>query len=245
MTKTALISDENSDGKTGPGDIISYTITVENTGNISLSGIKLIDSMSDGNGRSLRLTTGPTHSDSSMDSPSGILEVDEIATYLATYRIMDDDVDGVLIENSILALASSPDKIDDVTDVSDDGDDNDGNIVDDPTVIDINYVPPYFEVFNLVTPNNDGFNEYFKIAGIENFPENQVLIYNRWGVLIYEMENYGNSSNSENVFIGFSDGRITINQGEKLPVGTYFYVINFSGINPGRRSYSGYLYLNE
>ena len=245
VTKTALISDENSDGKTGPGDIISYTITVENTGNISLSGIKLIDTMSDGNGRSLRLTTGPTHSDSSMDSPSGILEVDEIATYLATYRIMDDDVDGVLIENSILALASSPDKIDDVTDVSDDGDDNDGNTVDDPTVIDINYVPPYFEVFNLVTPNNDGFNEYFKIAGIENFPENQVLIYNRWGVLIYEMENYGNSSNSENVFIGFSDGRITINQGEKLPVGTYFYVINFSGINPGRRSYSGYLYLNE
>ena len=81
-------------------------------------------------------------------------------------------------------------------------------------VIDITYVPPYFEVFNLVTPNNDGFNDYFKIAGIENFPENQVLIYNRWGVLIYEMENYGNTENSENVFKGFSDGRITINKGD-------------------------------
>ena len=127
----------------------------------------------------------------------------------------------------------------------DDGDDNDGNTVDDPTVIDITYVPPYFEVFNLVTSNNDGFNDYFKIAGIENFPENQVYIYNRWGVLVYEMENYGNTENSENVFKGFSDGRITINKGEKLPVGTYFYIINFSGSNPGRRSYSGYLYLNE
>ena len=112
-------------------------------------------------------------------------------------------------------------------------------------MIDITYVPPYFEVFNLVTSNNDGFNDYFKISGIENFPENQVLIYNRWGVLVYEMENYGNSPNSDNVFKGFSDGRITINKGVKLPVGTYFYIINFSGTNPGRRSYSGYLYLNE
>ena len=126
--------------------------------------------------------------------------------------------------------------------MSDDGDDNDGNTVDDPTVIDITYVPPYFEVFNLVTSNNDGFNDYFKIAGIENFPANQVYIYNRWGVLVYEMENYGNNANSENVFKGFSGGRITINKGEKLPVGTYFYVINFSGSNPGRRAYSCLLY---
>ena len=59
------------------------------------------------------------------------------------------------------------------------------------------------------------------------------------------MENYGNIENSENVFKGFSDGRITINKGEKLPVGTYFYIINFSESNPRRRSYSGYLYLNE
>ena len=101
-------------------------------------------------------------------------------------------------------------------------------------MIDITYVPPYFEVFNLVTSNNDGFNDYFKISGIENFPENQVLIYNRWGVLVYEMENYGNSPNSDNVFKGFSDGRITINKGVKLPVGTYFYIINFSGTNPSK-----------
>ena len=159
------------------------------------------------------LTSGPSHENSSMDSPSGILEVNEVATYIATYRIKYEDVDGRLIENSVLAIGSSPDNIDDVTDVSDNGDDNDGNIVDDPTVIDITYVPPYFEVFNLVTSNNDGFNDYFKISGIENFPENQVLIYNRWGVLVYEMENYGNSPNSDNVFKGFSDGRITINKG--------------------------------
>ena len=49
--------------------------------------------------------------------------------------------------------------------MSDDGDDNDGNTVDDPTVIDINYVPPYFEVFNLVTPNNDGPMTTLKLQG--------------------------------------------------------------------------------
>ena len=45
--------------------------------------------------------------------------------------------------------------------------------------------------------------------------------------------------------LSFGSSKVRINKGEKLPVGTYFYVINFSGGNPGRRSYSGYLYLNE
>ena len=57
--------------------------------------------------------------------------------------------------------------------------------------------------------------------------------------------NYGSTAGSDNVFNGYSQGRITIDKTIKLPPGTYYYVIRFSGENPGRRAYSGYLYLNE
>ena len=46
----------------------------------------------------------------------------------------------------------------------------------------ITYVRKYFEIFNLVTPNGDGLNDYFELRGIENFGPNEVKIYNRWGV---------------------------------------------------------------
>ena len=39
--------------------------------------------------------------------------------------------------------------------------------------------------------------------------------------------------------------RITIQQNKRLPVGTYYYIVNFRGENPGKSSYSGYLYLNN
>ena len=38
VTKTAAITDNGGDGNTGAGDIINYTITVENKGNVTLTG---------------------------------------------------------------------------------------------------------------------------------------------------------------------------------------------------------------
>jgi gliding motility-associated-like protein/uncharacterized repeat protein (TIGR01451 family) len=245
VTKIANVDDVNQDDETGPGDIINYTITVENKGNITITGISIIDTMIDGNGRSLSLTSGPKFVSSSEDSPKGILLPGEVATYTATYRILERDLESDFIENSALAVGSSPENQDDVTDVSDDGIDDDDNTQDDPTIVEITYLPPYFEIFTLVTSNQDGLNDYFKIAGIENFPDNNVKIYNRWGVLVFEVDNYGNNVDSENVFKGFSGGRITINKDEGLPFGTYFYVIEFYRDNPGRKTYSGYLYLNN
>ncbi len=244
-TKIAEVLDDNADEKTGPGDTINYTITVENTGNIEVTDLNLIDTMIDGNGKPRTLSTGPTYVSSSLNSQRGTLQVGEIANYIASYKIKDSDVEGGRIENSILAIASSPNNSGDVTDVSDNGIDTDDNTVDDPTITMITYVRKYFEIFNLVTSNGDGLNDYFELRGIENFGPNEVKIYNRWGVLVFETENYGSTADSDNVFNGYSQGRVTIDKTVKLPPGTYFYVIRFSGENPGRRAYSGYLYLKE
>ena len=149
VTKIAEVDDINQDDETGPGDIINYTITIENKGNITITGISIIDTMIDGNGRSLSLSSGPSFVSSSEDSPKGKLLPGEVATYSATYRILERDLESDFIENSALALGSSPENQDDVTDVSDDGIDDDDNTQDDPTIVEISYTPPYFEIFNL------------------------------------------------------------------------------------------------
>ncbi len=134
VTKTAVIVD-NGDGETGTGDTINYTITVENTGNVSLTELSLVDTLTDGNGNTIDLSSGPSFESSSLDSANGILQLSEIATYSASYVISQATEDTGFISNTVLATASSPGNTNDVTDISDDGNDTDGNTIDDPTII--------------------------------------------------------------------------------------------------------------
>jgi gliding motility-associated-like protein len=70
---------------------------------------------------------------------------------------------------------------------------------------------------NGISPNGDGANDGWWINGIELFPENEVLIFNRWGDKVNEMQKYDNV----NVFWNGTN-----KQGKPLPDGTYYYLIN-------------------
>ncbi|QLE00619.1 tandem-95 repeat protein [Galbibacter sp. BG1] len=96
------------------------------------------------------------------------------------------------------------------------------------------------QVHQLVSPNGDGQNDELKIYGIENYPNNSVKIFNRWGVLVFETEGYGQGNN---VFRGYSQGRVTISQKNKLPVGTYYYVIDYIK-DQNTKNMAGYIYIN-
>ena len=93
----------------------------------------------------------------------------------------------------------------------------------------------------IITPDNDGTNDFFRIENIESFPNNTVQVYNRWGIIVYELSGYDNSNNS---FRGISNGRVTISTDAELPVGVYFYVIKYiyEGTNLSK---AGYLYINR
>lgn len=52
--------------------------------------------------------------------------------------------------------------------------------------------PCKVKIYNGVTPNGDGNNDVFTIDNINEFPNNHLLIYNRWGRLIYEANGYDN-----------------------------------------------------
>lgn len=103
-------------------------------------------------------------------------------------------------------------------------------------------LPGNVVVYNGITPNGDGVNDYFLIDNIQNLANNTVQVFNRWGVKVFETDNYDTSGN---VFNGYSNGRLTVGDGT-LPTGTYYYVIGYdftANGNTSRVKKAGYLYI--
>ena len=80
------------------------------------------------------------------------------------------------------------------------------------------------------SPNNDNVNDFWIIPGIENFPNNTVIVYNRWGNIVLEEEGYTN--------LDPWDGRW---KSRELPDGTYFYIVR----DGNGRQFTGWLELRR
>lgn len=104
------------------------------------------------------------------------------------------------------------------------------------------------KIYNAVSPNGDGQNDYFLVENINQFPNNSVQIVNRWGAKVFDATNYDpNGDGSENVFKGQSGGRGVIGSG-KLPSGTYYYIVKYErkkGNGSEWLTKSGYLHLEN
>ena len=98
------------------------------------------------------------------------------------------------------------------------------------------------EIFNLLTPNNDGENDVFVIRNIELYPENTLEIYNRWGVKVYSTSGYGQNGR---YFTGVSNNRRVVSKSSLLPTGTYFYILRYKPGSGGFKERKGYLYLTR
>lgn len=71
------------------------------------------------------------------------------------------------------------------------------------------------EIPNVFSPNNDSSNDFFRIPGIEGFPNSYLRMFNRWGNLIFE----------DNDYKGSWDGRVN---GNPVAEGTYYYILQRS-----------------
>ncbi|OOV29327.1 hypothetical protein BXU11_05270 [Flavobacterium sp. LM5] len=95
---------------------------------------------------------------------------------------------------------------------------------------------------NAISPNNDGLNDVFIIDRIENYPDNTVEIYNRWGQLVFKMNGYNNSSK---VFVGNAEGAGVNDKNANLASGTYYYVIKYKKpISGAMKQKVGFLYIS-
>jgi len=97
---------------------------------------------------------------------------------------------------------------------------------------------------NGFSPNGDGINDVFMIRNLQIlYPNFKLEIYNRWGNRVYKYQHNGNPSWEPTWFDGFSNGRMTIQKSDRLPVGTYYYLLYFNKDN--KRPQTGWIYLNR
>ncbi|HYG52492.1 MAG TPA: gliding motility-associated C-terminal domain-containing protein [Flavobacteriales bacterium] len=96
------------------------------------------------------------------------------------------------------------------------------------TVIDTSSTPPptppkipNLFVCNFLTPNSDGDNDVWNINDIDQYPDNEVMIINNHGQILFEQKAYNNTWN-----------------GDGLPDGSYYYVVKINAIP---KTYKGVL----
>jgi gliding motility-associated-like protein len=71
----------------------------------------------------------------------------------------------------------------------------------------------------IITPNNDGLNDVFIIPDLADFPNSAIIIYNRWGSIVWKKQPYENDWRGQNMME------------QELPEGTYYYVIKLNNVD--------------
>jgi gliding motility-associated-like protein len=70
------------------------------------------------------------------------------------------------------------------------------------------------EIPEIITPNDDGFNDTWRIKNIDMFPNAEVVVFNRWGKRVYS---------SRNILADPWDGTL---KGKLLPTDSYHYILD-------------------
>ncbi len=83
-------------------------------------------------------------------------------------------------------------------------------------------------IYNGISPNGDAVNDFFTIENIEQFPDNVLTIYNRWGNKVFQKQGYQNTWNGKY-------------RSADLPDGTYFYLLMLGD----GREFSGYVQIHR
>lgn len=69
------------------------------------------------------------------------------------------------------------------------------------------------EVYDFVTPNNDGKNDFFVIKNLDQYAGNQLTVFNSYGSVVFTRQNYTNDWSAS-----------------ELPDGSYFYQLKVTGV---------------
>ena len=109
--------------------------------------------------------------------------------------------------------------------------------------------PPCYEIFqfNLIiencppyvpegfSPNDDTYNDWFNIQGLYDiFTDHKLEIYNRYGDIVFE-------GNDDKPWYGKINRGLN-NHGNRVPIGTYYYILNLN--DPNYLPIVGWVYVN-
>ncbi|HRW62915.1 MAG TPA: gliding motility-associated C-terminal domain-containing protein [Bacteroidales bacterium] len=85
------------------------------------------------------------------------------------------------------------------------------------------------------SPNGDGENDFLKFNGLEHSANNELTIFNRWGVVVYSKVNYSND-------MGW-DGKN--DSGNDLPEDTYYYILKVTDFEGASEVHKGFIVLKR
>jgi gliding motility-associated-like protein len=82
----------------------------------------------------------------------------------------------------------------------------------------------------IITPNGDVANEFWNIDDVDYFTKSTLIIFNRWGTVVYQEAPYLNQWKGQN------------ENGDDLPDGTYYYSLDLGN---GKPPYKGYIVITR
>jgi uncharacterized repeat protein (TIGR01451 family)/gliding motility-associated-like protein len=198
------------------GDEVTFTIEVANIGNVTATNVIISEQIPSGYVFVSAIATAGTYSEFDGEWIVGQLDPDQVEILEVTVEVLGF---GDYANTAYV-------------DIADGGDDVNPNNDEETATVD----PICLTIYNEFSPNGDMVNETFIIDCIERFPNNKLEVYNRWGNLVYSKKGYLND------WEGTSNGRAVINNSDKLPVGTYYYVLD---LGDGSDPRVGWLYINR
>lgn len=216
---------------------VTYVITVENLGNDTLRSVQVLDSLIISSPAQYTIKSGPSTSsgiaaNSNYNGMSDIRLLDASLSKLAPgqsetitliLNITPNAVRSVTNSAIGLGLGSQGPIARDTSQTGSEPDpDGDLNATENgeniPTVVelpDVNLFIP--EVF---TPDGDGRNDFFVLKGIEGRTV-KLTVFNRWGNKVYSNDAY------DNTWAGVPNVSGLVIGSNKLPQGTYYYIVEF------------------
>jgi uncharacterized repeat protein (TIGR01451 family) len=90
------------------GKTVVFEITATNDGNVTLDTVTISDTLTRADGTALTLQSGPTFTTATQGSSAGTLIPNETATYVASYRLVQEDIDAGGIVNVATASGTPP-----------------------------------------------------------------------------------------------------------------------------------------
>jgi len=195
------------------GNNVVFTVKASNNGPDNATGVKIYDYLPDGYTYVSSTKTAGTYDTQTGEWTIGNTSPGESETLTITATV---NPTGTYVTTAII-----------------DGIEEDSNV--ENNVSSNTTYPTDFFIPDGFSPNGDNINDLFVIRGIGNYPDNKILIYNRWGNKVFEASPYQNKWDGKSMF-GVQVG------GNELPTGTYFYLLN---LGDGSEVIKGTVYLNR
>ena len=194
------------------GEVVEFTITVANNGVANLTGVVVDEQLQSGFTYVSHQASNGVYDVNLGEWNIPVLAGGEVATLVINAKVNST---GNYTNTATITATNE-------------------NIVIEDSYSVVELFPDCLTIYNEISPNGDGINDYLQIDCIEQHPDNSLHIFNRFGNLVYHVEGYNND------WTGFANVSGVVSKGEPLPIGTYFYILEIKEVD---LKVSGWIYI--